>query len=78
MDRNQIEARVLRIVSEQTGARKLNLAKKIRDDLGADSLDEVEIVMALEDEFEISISDEDARDWTTVGQIVESIVRLAA
>ncbi|MEW8955044.1 acyl carrier protein [Clostridium sp.] len=43
------------------------------DDLGADSLDVVELIMALEDEFEIEISDEEAENVTTVGQVVEYI-----
>ncbi|WP_027634189.1 acyl carrier protein [Clostridium hydrogeniformans] len=43
------------------------------DDLGADSLDVVELIMALEDEFEIEISDEQAESVTTVGEVVEYI-----
>lgn len=43
------------------------------DDLGADSLDVVELIMALEDEFEIEISDEEAENVTTVGEVVEYI-----
>lgn len=43
------------------------------DDLGADSLDVVELIMSVEDEFGLSISDEDAANLTTVGKIVEFI-----
>ena len=43
------------------------------DDLGADSLDVVELIMSVEDEFGLSISDEDAVELTTVGKIVEYI-----
>lgn len=45
----------------------------INEDLGADSLDAVELVMAIEEEFEISVSDENAQQFKTVRQIVEYI-----
>ena len=46
------------------------------DDLGADSLDVVELIMSVEDEFGISVSDDDAVNLTTVGRIVEYIEKL--
>lgn len=46
------------------------------DDLGADSLDVVELIMSVEDEFGMSISDEDAANLNTVGKIVEYIEKL--
>ena len=46
------------------------------DDLGADSLDVVELIMSLEDEFGIAISDEDAAQLYTVGRIVEYLEKL--
>ena len=46
------------------------------DDLGADSLDVVELIMSVEDEFGLSVSDEDAVELTTVGKIVEYIEKL--
>lgn len=49
-----------------------------KDDLGADSLDVVELVMALEDEFEITIPDEEAEKVLTVGEVVQYIENLKA
>ena len=51
----------------------INEATNLVDDLGADSLDVVELVMSVEDEFGLSISDEDAAELTTVGKIVDYI-----
>lgn len=51
----------------------LNLKTKLREDLGVDSLDVVELVMRLEEEFNINVSDEDANDLETVGAIVKYI-----
>ena len=63
------------IISEELGVDKaeVTLEAHINDDLGADSLDAVELVMAIEDEFGISVSDEVAQTFKTVGQIVEFI-----
>ena len=52
---------------------KITPEMKFVDDLGADSLDTVELVMALEDEFEIDIPDEEAEKISSVGQAVEHI-----
>jgi acyl carrier protein len=70
-----IEERVTSIVAEQMGVDKANIIPETSfvNDLGADSLDVVELVMELEDEFDISISDEDAEKIKTVGQAVEYI-----
>lgn len=54
----------------------ITLDTNIMDDLGADSLDVVELVMSLEDEFGISISDEDAAQLSTVRRIVEYLEKL--
>ena len=54
----------------------ITLETNLIDDLGADSLDVVELIMSLEDEFGVSISDEDAAQLYTVGRIVEYLENL--
>ena len=70
-----IEERVQKIVIEQLGVKEeeVTLEASFVDDLGADSLDTVELVMALEEEFETEIPDEDAEKITTVQQAVNYI-----
>ena len=72
---SDIEQRVKKIVAEQLGVAEdeIKLESSFVDDLGADSLDTVELVMALEDEFEIEIPDEQAEKITTVQQAVDYI-----
>jgi acyl carrier protein len=67
------EQRVKEIITEQLGvsADQVTPEASFIDDLGADSLDTVELVMALEEEFEIEIPDEDAEKMTTVRDAVE-------
>ena len=52
---------------------ELTLDTSLKDDLNADSLDAVEVIMALEDEFDIEIPDEEAENFKTIGNIVEYI-----
>jgi len=68
-------ARVKKIIIEQLGVTEPEVipAANFIDDLGADSLDTVELVMALEEEFEIEIPDEDAEKITTVQAVVDYI-----
>jgi acyl carrier protein len=71
-----VEERVKKIVAEQLGVNEadIKIESSFVDDLGADSLDTVELVMALEDEFETEIPDEDAEKITTVQQAIDYIV----
>ena len=70
-----IEQRVKKIVAEQLGVNEgeIKADSSFVDDLGADSLDTVELVMALEEEFEMEIPDEDAEKITTVGDAIRYI-----
>ena len=72
---SSIEERVTKIVVEQLGASEdeVTADASFIDDLGADSLDTVELVMALEEEFETEIPDEQAENITTVKQAVDYI-----
>jgi acyl carrier protein len=71
----EIEAKVIEIVANQMGADKSTISRKTSfvEDLNADSLDTVELVMEFEDEFETSIPDESAEKIKTVGQAIEFI-----
>lgn len=67
--------RVTKVIVDRLGVdeSEVKLEASFRDDLGADSLDVVELVMELEDEFEMEISDDDAEKVTTVGDTVSYI-----
>ncbi|HLA35487.1 MAG TPA: acyl carrier protein [Rhodocyclaceae bacterium] len=72
---DSIEQRVKKIVAEQLGVSEADIKKESSfvDDLGADSLDTVELVMALEEEFECEIPDEEAEKITTVQQAIDYV-----
>ncbi|ACT50630.1 MULTISPECIES: acyl carrier protein [Methylovorus] len=72
---SDIEQRVKKIVSEQLGANEADVKNESSfvDDLGADSLDTVELVMALEEEFDCEIPDEEAEKITTVQQAIDYV-----
>ena len=74
-----VEEKVKHIIVEQLGVDEDEVkgASSFVDDLGADSLDVVELVMALEEEFGLEIGDQDAEKLTTVKQVVEYIERHA-
>jgi len=68
-------ARVKTIIEEQLGvaAEEVTLDAMLADDLGADSLDQVEMVMAFEEEFHLEISDDDAERITTVAEAINYV-----
>lgn len=70
-----VERRVIEIIVEQLGvsAEEVTLEASFIDDLGADSLDLVELIMAMEEEFGLEISDEDAEKIQTVQDVVNYI-----
>jgi acyl carrier protein len=72
---SSVEERVKKIVVEQLGVNENEVTNESSfvDDLGADSLDTVELVMALEEEFDCEISDEEAEKITTVKQAIDYI-----
>ena len=77
---SSIEERVKKIVVEQLGVNEdqvVNSASFV-DDLGADSLDTVELVMALEEEFETEIPDDEAETITTVQLAIDYVVKASA
>ncbi|MHC4109228.1 MAG: acyl carrier protein [Planctomycetota bacterium] len=75
MTEAEIEAKVIDIVAEQMGIDKTEITRdtSFTNDLNADSLDTVELVMEFEDEFETSIPDEQAEKIQTIGQAIDYI-----
>ena len=72
---DETEEKVIEIVAEQMGVDKSEITRETSfvNDLNADSLDTVELVMEFEDEFELSIPDEEAEKIQTVGQAIDYI-----
>jgi acyl carrier protein len=79
VDVQAIENKVIEIISEQMGVDKSEITRDTSfiNDLNADSLDTVELVMEFEDEFDMSIPDEEAEKIQTVGAAVEYIITIA-
>mgnify|MGYP001806924684 FL=1 len=79
MTEAEIEAKVIEIVAEQMGVDKGEVSRdtSFANDLNADSLDTVELVMEFEDQFETSIPDDEAEKIQTVGQAIDYIVTAA-
>ena len=74
-EEQKIEDRIGKIIAEQLGVKpeQITPEAKFIEDLGADSLDTVELVMALEEEFGNEIPDEDAEKLTSVGDVIRFI-----
>jgi len=80
MSDKSIEARVKDIIVDQLGvnADQVTTEAKFVEDLGADSLDTVELVMAFEEEFDIEVPDEEAEKLQAVGDVVDYITKQQA
>ena len=78
MDIKAIEDKVVDIISEQMGAEKSEISRETSfvNDLNADSLDTVELVMEFEDEFDLSIPDEEAEKIQTVGAAIDYVAKV--
>ncbi len=74
---NAIELRIKEIIADQLGLREDEIKNEANflDDLGADSLDIVELIMAMEEEFEMEIPDEDAEKILTVQDAIDYVVK---
>ena len=79
VDAQVIEKKVIEIISEQMGVDKTEITRETSfiNDLNADSLDTVELVMEFEDEFDMSIPDEEAEKIQTVGAAIDYILTIA-
>jgi acyl carrier protein len=79
VDIQAIENKVIEIISEQMGVDKSEITRgtSFINDLNADSLDTVELVMEFEDEFDMSIPDEEAEKIQTVGAAIDYVVNIA-
>ena len=79
LDSKAIEEKVVEIISEQMGVDKSEVTRETSfiNDLNADSLDTVELVMEFEDEFDMSIPDEEAEKIQTVGAAIDYINKIA-
>jgi acyl carrier protein len=77
MDRNEMQKKIVDIIANQLGVDKeiVSPEANVVDDLGADSLDVVELVMALEEAFDLEIPDEEAEKIRTVKDIIEYLAK---
>jgi acyl carrier protein len=77
MKKEEILSKVKAVVAEKlnVGEDQVTEDAKFVEDLGADSLDQVELIMALEDEFELKIPEEEAEKLTTVGSAVDYVLK---
>jgi len=74
---SDVQEKIKKMISEQLDVPEDEVvpAAAFVDDLGADSLDQVELIMAMEEEFDVSIPDEDAENITTVQNAIDYIVK---
>jgi len=77
---SEVSDKVFQIISEQLDVplEQVTATSRFIEDLGADSLDVVELIMTLEEEFDIDIPDDDAQELATVGAAAEYIAKRAA
>ncbi len=77
IDRDIIEATVFTVVADQWGVSKNQLTRQTHfiNDLNADELDGVELVMELEEQFDIRIPDEDSEKLLTVGEVIDYVAK---
>lgn len=79
LTREEILAKLTTILVEQLACRENEVTEEATfDDLGADSLDQLEIIIAIEEEFEIDINDDEAEKLRTVGDVIDYIERALA
>ena len=80
MSEQDVEDKVIQIITEQLGVDKETVTRESSfvNDLNADSLDMVELVMELEEQFELNFPDEDAEKITTVGEAISHVFALKA
>ncbi|MCK8600418.1 acyl carrier protein [Desulfoferrobacter suflitae] len=78
MDKNEMKSKIIEIIANQLGVEKdiITPEANVVDDLGADSLDVVELVMALEEAFDMEIPDEDAENIRTVKDIFDYLEKV--
>ena len=74
-DRSEVAARIIELVAEKMDKPKDEISeeKSIINDLGADSLDVVELMMDMEDEFDLSIPEEEAQKLETIGSVIDYV-----
>ncbi len=79
MTREEILAKVKSVVADKlnVGEDQVTVDAKFVEDLGADSLDQVELIMALEDDFDLKIPEEEAEELVTVGTAIDYILSKA-